>query len=99
MENELVSYIKKRSAIDASRKIGKKEWDAGNVNGAVISMLINDEIIAIPSENVQRVVFCKDCALLEKDEIFGGLWCRGRKVSPLWFCADGHYKSNEVELS
>ena len=43
----------------------------------------------VPSADVVPVVRCKDCRYSMDDKIFGGMWCRGRKVTPDWFCADG----------
>ena len=34
-----------------------------------------------------HVVRCKDCKHRDEDHI--SLWCRGRRVDPTFFCADG----------
>ena len=67
-------YISRSAAINASREIGKKEYDAGKTETAVISMLINDKLRAIPAADVAPVrrgrwikdgedgpVYCSEC--------------------------------------
>ena len=36
-----------------------------------------------------HVVRCKDCKHRDEDPIFNSLWCRGRRVDPDFYCADG----------
>ena len=38
------------------------------------------------------VVRCKDCKHVQHDVIFDQRWCKGREVTPDWFCADGKRK-------
>lgn len=36
-----------------------------------------------------EIVRCKDCCFCVYDEKIDEMWCRGKKVSKDWFCADG----------
>ena len=76
-------YISRSAAINASRKIGKREYDAGKTETAVISMLINDELRAIPASDVVKVVRCSNC------------WKRGLDNCPMEFYWDGHSQEDD----
>lgn len=45
--------------------------------------------------DVVKVVRCKDCKNVQKDEMFGGYWCNGTIVKGDYFCASGERKDNE----
>ena len=51
--------------------------------------LCEDAINAIPDTDRVRIIRCADCANAQHDDIFGGIWCKGRKVEPEFYCADG----------
>lgn len=42
-----------------------------------------------PEQVLLEVVRCKDCKNAYSDEMFEGLWCRGRKMKPHDFCSCG----------
>ena len=41
-----------------------------------------------------EVVRCRDCKNVQKDELFGTLWCNGTIVKGDYFCASGERKDN-----
>jgi hypothetical protein len=45
--------------------------------------------------DVVKVVRCRDCKNVQKDELFGTLWCNGTIVKGDYFCASGERKDNE----
>lgn len=86
-------------AREATYTIAKKICDAirnGEYHSAVFAYDIMDWIDDVPAADVVPVVRCKDCRYSMDDKIFGGMWCRGRKVTPDWFCADGAKRDGEA---
>lgn len=43
----------------------------------------------LPAADVAEVVRCKNCRFCVKDGTFEGMWCRGERVSPEYYCAGG----------
>jgi hypothetical protein len=43
---------------------------------------------------LESIVRCKDCKNVQKDELFGTLWCNGTIVKSDYFCASGERKDN-----
>ncbi len=50
---------------------------------------IKDFIDSAPTIDAVPVVRCGECVNSQKDEIFGGIWCNGRKVWTDHFCSCG----------
>ena len=48
-------------------------------------------------DEVGQLVRCKDCKFCEKDEIFGGSWCRGYRVRDDHFCGYASRREGEEE--
>ena len=85
-------YISREAAINASREIGKKEYDAGKTETAVVSMLINDELRAIPAADVAEVVRCRDCKYRAEDDFCTGRGWPDQLVADNGFCDKGKRK-------
>ena len=43
---------------------------------------------------LESIVRCKDCKNVQKDELFGTLWCNGTIVKGDYFCASGERRNN-----
>lgn len=78
-------YIERETAIDRLEKLFQLQAPTARTI-----------IEAIPAADVVPVVRCKDCRYSMDDKIFGGMWCRGRKITPDWFCADGTKMDGEA---
>ena len=44
-----------------------------------------------------KINHCKDCKFCEKDEIFGGSWCRGYRVRDDHFCGYASRREGEKD--
>lgn len=45
-----------------------------------------------PTIDAVQVVRCEDCKHAQHDVIFDQWWCKGREVTPDWYCKDGERK-------
>lgn len=50
---------------------------------------IREEVEKLPAADVVEVVRCKNCRFCVKECTFEGMWCRGERVSPEYYCAGG----------
>lgn len=57
---------------------------------------IMEYIDELPSAEPE-IIHCKDCKFREKDEIFGGSWCRGYRVRDDHFCGYASRREGEEE--
>ena len=54
-----------------------------------LSAYVEEMIDSVPVADAVPIVRCAKCANAQHDDIFGGIWCKGRKVEPEFYCADG----------
>ena len=63
------------------------DYYSGIKTGFVNAAIVAD---SFPTIDAVPVVRCKDCKHWERDVMFAGGWCRGKRQDiPDWFCADG----------
>lgn len=66
----MADYIKREDALSVAHKIGKKEYDWGNVSNAAIVMVVEGYLRAVPAADVRPVVLCRDCVYWQKPQVW-----------------------------
>ena len=89
--------------IDADRLKGTitgatplKLWMKRTLAKAMDAMYETTEIIdKEPTVDAVAVVRCKDCAIVQHDELFGRWYCNGKEVKPDDYCSYGERINDE----
>lgn len=68
-------------------------WNEGE-GGYYLAEDVIPDIDNAPTVDAVEVVRCRDCKHVQKDELFGTLWCNGTIVKGDYFCASGERKDN-----